>query len=345
MDPSSVSPDPHSCACVIMEGEDILVPMIQGYGEVTVSHALGQGSAQACPNCGYIRFPSLKSEDHLAYLTTSWSEANRAWRNPETDFADWRRKERANTILSVVKPFGFDHRSTFHEMDCAFGGTVFELQSRGVIASGSDIDSNAIFEGRAFGVTETFAKTASEEPKGPGPFDVVFSFFSLERQINLYQHINQIARMLVEDGLIVVITANSMSLTQLVYGTARHEWTDYPRRLHYLSPKSMQCLAASTNLVIMDIASRNTGTMEKARRTALKARPDSPLALALGDWAIENSLLGDELRVVLGTRHLAQAYPRNVAAAQKRIDDHWEFEKRQREIGSASYLAEPWSEV
>jgi hypothetical protein len=319
--------------------------MIQGYGEVQVFHEIGQGSAQRCPNCGYIRFPSVKPEDHAAYLTTSWSDANRAWRNPETDFADWRRKERVNTVLSLVKPFGFDHRSTYHEIDCAFGGTVFEMQSRGVIASGSDIDSRAIAEGRSYGVADTSTYTVSQGLSSVDPVDVVFSFFSVERQIDPRNYINGIANMLVEDGLTVIVTANAVSLTQLVYGTSRHEWTDFPRRLHYFSPRSMQCLAASADLVVLDIVTRNTGTMEKARRNALKARPDSPLASALGDWAVENALLGDELCVVLGTRHLAQAYPQFSAAAQKRINDHWEFEKQQREVGSISYLAEPWGAV
>lgn len=328
--------------CVLGVPPAAAVPMIQGSGEIQVGHAVGTGAASRCPTCGYVRFPLPDPSDQKDYLTGPWAAASRSWHNPEADFAGWRRAERADTIIDLVKPFGFDRRSSFHEVDCGFGGTVFELQSRGVLASGADIDKAAIVEGRRFGVTDTKPVAESHEAPSNSAIDVIYGFFAIERQRDPQRHLAGLKESLSEDGVIVVVTANGVSLNQLVYGTARHEWTDYPRRLHLLTPKSALCLAVSVGLTLLSVTTRNTGVMQNARRVALKPRGDSAVARDIGDWALEQALLADEMHLVFATENLAAAFPAHVAATNQRIETHAAFEKRQRDLGTEAFLAEPW---
>ena len=328
--------------CVLGSPPAATVPFIQGYGEIQVGHAVGGGAASRCPTCGYVCFPLPDPAEHKEYLTGPWAAASRSWRNPDADFADWRRAERADTIFRLVKPFGFDRRSSFHEVDCGFGGTVYEMQTRGVVASGGDIDKAAIVEGRSFGVTATKGLSESHEVPADGPVDVMFSFYAIERQQDLRRHMAGLMEHLSEDGAIVVVTANGVSLNQLVYGTARHEWTDYPRRLHLLTPKSALCLAETVGLILLDISTRHTGVMEAARHAAMKPRGDSAVARDVGDWALEQALLADELHLVFATKSLAAVFPEHVAATHRKIETHAAFEKRQRELGAEAFLAEPW---
>lgn len=329
--------------CGITCDPALLKPLFQGGGSAPQSFEGTIVEGHCCDECGYIRFPLPSQELLDRYFRTRWLREAKSWYTAEADYADWKRRPRADRILSLVSPFGFGLAAEFHEVGCGFGGTVFELQSRGITASGTDWNDQAILEGGDYGVHDISALPDGEflSVRASRP-NVVFGFQVLQRQREPAAYLAMLASHLAEEGIIVMILPNSMALFPLVYGYARYSWYTYPSHLHVFSAKSLQCLARAAGLEVLHIGSRLYDVAKEHTEAAIGARKDSDVARELRTHALETSLLGEELEVVLAPRRVTERFPEQLIIAAQKCEESGAFELKQRQRSEYVHLPDPW---
>lgn len=332
--------------CGFTDDATSLKPLFQGGGNAPKTYGGMTVEGLCCAECGYIRFMPPSAEVLDSYFRGPWLRDARSWYNVESDFADWKRVPRADMVLRVSEPFGFGLQSAYHEIACAFGGTVFELQTRGIHASGTDWNDEAINAGRSYGVHSTSASPDAvllgERTRKP---NVIYGLQVLQRQPEPASYLASLAEHLADDGIIIMTVPNAMAVFPLVYGYARYSWYSYPAHLHFFSAKSLLCLAQAAGLTLLDVASRRHNVDRESTEAAIRARNDSDVARELRDYAIEASLLGEELEIVLAKPAFADRYPARVAATAQRCEMSGAFELQQRSRAEYVHLPDPWKSV
>jgi len=329
--------------CVFSD-QRLRVDFVQGGGKVERDYKGKTETADRCANCGFIGFSAPKQSVLDTYFQTEWRQNAEGWFNVETDFAKWRRSERADTVLRLASEFAPGVGHVFHELHCGFGGTIFELQSQGIQASGSDIDVSAIEAGKEYGVLDTHGgRDVDVIASLPSKPDVVFGFHALDRVADPEDYLTGLADSLGDDAILILTVPNAMAIYPLVYGYAHYEWCSFPDHLHYFTARSLQCLAERTGWQILSIQSAIFDVATELSHAALSARDDSDIAKSLRRHAVETSLIGEELEVVLARPAMAARFPEHAIVARHICKRSALFEVDQRKRGEYVHMPDPWA--
>lgn len=322
-------------SCGIENGIKAMKPLVQAGVSPSQSFSGLTVKALRCEKCGYIRFPSPSPEVLDDYYRNVYGPLAKAWYNVETDFGTWKRTRRADRVVQIATAFGHGKTASFHEVGCAHGGTVFELQQRGYQASGTDLNAAAIEEGRQLGVVDTkalhdidYLKSRDTKP------DVIYGFHVLEHMPDPVTYLRDVSQFLADGGIIAMFVPNALALHPLVNGYSSYNWFSFPGHLHYLSAGSAQCLANAADLVLIEVSSHVVpGVTPPTTPRGLAPTKQSAVADYICDKAIEAAFLGEELQFVLCSRATADAFAAKRAHAEQQSADLAVMESRIRDLG------------
>lgn len=251
-----------------------------------------------CKKCGYVRFPTPASEVLDQYYQTTYPKHAASWYNIEADFAEWKRVPRADRIVELAERFDF-HPGVFHEVGCAFGGTVFELAVRGYVATGSDLNKAAIEQGRERG-SEIFSSDQQRILELTYSPTVLYGFHQLEHVPEPVEYIKGLTEILdTQDAIMAFFVPNVLAAFPLVHGYSRYSWYAYPDHLHLFSPRSLLCLAEAANLTLIHVSSTPYSVHPEATSRILQPVAGSEVARELCDYAIGEAMIFPELEFVL----------------------------------------------
>lgn len=329
--------------CGLITDTALLAPLFQGGGEALVPYKGSTLAGRRCDECGYVRFPAPSEQELSNYYEREWIPRSSRWFNVESDFADWKRIPLADRVLELASPFGHGLNSVFHEVGCAFGGTVFELQTRGYSASGTDKFAALVAEGQRNGVHDTSTLSPQDffterERKA----DVIYGFQMLQRERNPIAILSSLTSCLTDSGILILVVPNAMAVFPLVYGYSRYEWYSFPAHLHHFTAKSIQCLARAADLEVLSVGSRRYAVAPEFTAAAISAREDSDVAKELRDYALETALLGEELEFVLAPRASAARFPDQICIAAEKCRASGALERAQRDRATFVHLPDPW---
>lgn len=252
--------------------------------------------ALRCPHCAYIRFPSPSGELLDDYYHNHYPATSASWYNVESDYAAWKVSSRAGRIVQWMRRFGVPPGSVVHEFGCAFGGTVHELNRLGYAASGTELNSTAVEQGRARGNTAIFAEDAIGYLRRTGTRPkVVYSYHAIEHFVDPFSFLTELRSVIDPDGLLILVAPSAAAKFALVYGHMRYVWFGYPEHLHLFSPGSAPSLAESTGYSLLHVESAEYSIEPEATARALLQSTPAAHWVSLGDA----SLTGPELIMVM----------------------------------------------
>jgi ubiquinone/menaquinone biosynthesis C-methylase UbiE len=121
------------------------------------------------------------------------------------------------------------------ELGCGTGNLASCLQSQGILMVASDISETAIEHARRIHPEIAFRIHAAEElPYDDGAFDLVMSFDVLEHLSNVDQHLNEVYRVLKNNGYYLLQTPNKFCNAAFETLKCRSmEWKKYHPSLHF----------------------------------------------------------------------------------------------------------------
>jgi 2-polyprenyl-3-methyl-5-hydroxy-6-metoxy-1,4-benzoquinol methylase len=186
------------------------------------------------------------------------------------------------------------------EIGCGSGAMLAKLQRLGWLVQGIDLDPSAVKVARARGLKVDHGQLA-EQNYQPGSFDVVVMSHVIEHVYDPRTLLSDIRELLVEGGVLVMLTPNSQSLWHRCFGAA---WMslDPPRHLHVFNVATMRRLLQEAGYPTFEVTSIVRGAdgtfsgsldIYRGRRHDMSSIP--PLASRLmGRWmqGIEWMLLG-----------------------------------------------------
>lgn len=270
----------------------VLLPMVQDGFPAGREYRGEFVQALRCPHCAYARFPSPSQELLGEYYSNEYPRSSAGWYNVDADYADWKVKSRADRVEALIRPFGFGPGAVLHEFGCAFGGTVHELNRRGYLASGTELNRGAVEAGRQRGNLAIHAVDAVQYLDGSGmQADVIYSWHAIEHFTEPLQFLDSIVARLKPGGLLVLIAPSAAARFALVYGHSRYVWFGYPEHLHLFSPGSAPSIAKALGVQLIHVSTAEYGIEPEATGRALKCNSRAAHLLKLGD----EKLMGEEL--------------------------------------------------
>lgn len=318
----------------------MLVPLFQG-GHPCGRDYRGQFvQAQRCPCCSYVRFPDPPEGLLDAFYSKEYPEYCSSWYNLVADYAPYKTERRAEAIIGLIQRFGMPLGTSLHEFGCAFGGTVHALNAKGYDASGTELNSGAVAEARAYGNTAIHDISALDYLEArKGQMEVVYSYHAIEHFPDPFSFIKSMATLIHQDGLIILVVPNAAALFAMVYGLGRYVWFGYPEHLHLFSPRSALSFAERVGCSLVHLEGREYGIQPELTAAALTH--DSGAAVALR--GAERSLLGEELYIVLtpnggGT---ATKYAREIEQTRARVLAFGAYERMALDANE-SETVNPW---
>jgi SAM-dependent methyltransferase len=287
-------------------------------------------AARHCLGCGRVFFDA-PTEDVLAqYYNSSYvAEGAATWYNVDADYAFEKVSARSGEILGIAERFGFDSTHLYHEIGCAFGGTVHELNRRGYATTGTDLSQPAIADGRARGNPNIHAEPDIEFLTGHSirP-NVVYGYHVLEHMPDPLGYLRSLARILADESIVILFVPNAMALLPLSYGFDRYPWFYYPAHLNMFSPGSLTCLAEVCGYELLDLWT-TASDIDPARTARVIAGAETtPVTELLRDRMMGAALLHEELAFVLtpAKSPLTRTYHNCVTVARHRSLSHRPFE-------------------
>lgn len=328
--------------CAVANGIKGLRPLKQGNVCAQPFEGLTVAAVR-CADCGYIRFPSPSTEVLGKFYRETYGKHAASWYTADNDFSSWKRVPRADRIISISSKFGQNIRSSYHEVGCSFGGTVFELQQRGYDASGTDLNIDAIAEGKVRGALNTAAMPDPEYLKSrPVRPSVVYGFHVLEHMQDPVAYLQEISSDLADGAIIIMMVPNAMALYALVYGYLRYNWFSFPGHLHYYSAQSALCLAKAAGLELLSVSSHAVpGVSPSVPTAALGPSLETPMAQYLHKHVLEAGFLAEELQMVFAMPATARHFESEVRNAKLLCEKNAEIEREIRAKGETAQLAAP----
>ena len=316
---------------------------VQAGQPVARAHEGVDVASKKCAECGYVFFPTPSADVLDRFYQTTYPEGSASWYNVENDYADWKRGPRAQRILDLSSRFGVD-TGVYHEVGCAFGGTVFEIQSRGRQASGTDLNASAIEQGRSRGadihatMDAEFLATRAQKP------NVLYGYHMLEHVPDPIAYLTELRAHLAPDSIAIFMVPNAMAAFPLVYNYMRYVWYGYPEHLHMFSPRSLLCLAGSAGFDVLHVATNRFGIQPEATDRIVAPLPGDSVAKHLRDHMMREALLWEELEFVLtpAGSSIAERFGEDVAATRVRCRRSGVFEKTVGEVSKSANTPDPW---
>lgn len=280
------------------------------------------------------------------YYNGEYPAAAASWYNVESDYAEEKAGHRADLILSIASDFGFGQpgarqATLYHEIGCAFGGTVHELNRRGYQASGTELNVDAVAQGRARGNDAIAAEPDTDFLRRVGRRpNVVFGVHVFEHMPDPVGYLRDLASCLATDAIVILFVPNAMTLFTAAYGFMGYPWFAFPGHLNLFSPGSTSCLARAAGYELVGLASNLNGLEPAATDFALNSGVETPVMTRIRDHLVEHGLMAEELVLVLtpagsptAARHSAE-----VAATARRCAANAVFEAEIRDLAETTAL-------
>lgn len=297
-------------------------------------------NARRCDECGHVFFEAPPAAELERHYNGAYPAMAASWYNPDDDYAASKTDRRAARIVEIAARFGFGASHAYHEIGCAFGGTVDALNRLGYDTTGTDLNAQAIARGREIGNTAihaeddlTFLRRTDRRP------NVVYGYHVLEHMPDPVGYLRSLSALLAPDSIAILCVPNATALFPSAYGFDRYIWFAYPEHINYLSPHSAGCLATAAGYDLAALETFPWGLEPEATARALGEPDAGPIGAALRDRLAHDGLAEEELVIVLtpsggpvATRH-----------PPAQIPDRRTFELELRRIGRDTLL--PWPPV
>lgn len=298
-----------------------LKPLIQNRKAVTRDFDGNKIAAMGCQSCGYVSFPAPREDRLAAYYSNEYARNSTSWYSLEADYAPGKVRSRADNAEGLLARFLPNIQDpVVLEIGCAFGGTVQELRRRGLTAFGTDLNSDAISKGRAFGnpyIHDDYAHSlfAREGIKA----NVVFAYHALEHIADLVAFFEGLKPCLADAAVLEFRVPNGVYLKALTRGFESWEWFAYPDHLHMLTPRSVLCLAERIGFRVVEITSSCCGETADEMAAWLGLAAGEPLVPYMPAM-LEQALAAKELRFVFcrAGSHAAEQLAVQIDAAEAR---------------------------
>lgn len=278
----------------------LLVPFLQFEKPVTKWWNDQEVQADTCENCCYTGFkpPALKQLEY--YYSNHYGKNASSWYNLSADYSQAKVSLRSVNVVQLIERYlkGVSD-PVILEVGCAFGGTVQQLRSQGIRAYGSDLNSDAISQGRAYGNDHVYSKTA-QDLMGELALkaNLVYAYHSLEHMPDPAEFLKSLKPILADDAVLEFRVPNGAFFKAWMQGFGGWDWFAFPDHLHMLSPFSAFALASDCGYEVLSITSGDSSVSLDAIGTWLGLKPTDP-AMPILRYMITNSLLSDELCIRL----------------------------------------------
>ena len=303
-----------------------------------------QHPARRCPDCGHVFFVPPAADVLTRYYQEIYPASSISWSNVDADYETARVKFRSELILKISARYGFGQSDRYHESGCAFGGTILEFDRLGFTATGTDLDTGAVDQGRARGNAAIFAKSELEffRHSAVRP-NVVYGFYTLERMADPLGYLRELAPLLSSRSIVIMFVPNAMALFPTAYGFDQYDWFSYPSKLNMYSPHSVSCLARAAGYDLLEVSTAISGLEPQATSAISGPRLETPITIELRKQMINGGLLGEELAFVMTPQGspVSSLYSANVVAMTGRCDAQRESELRIRSIGETEPRLSP----
>ena len=256
--------------------------------------------AQRCVKCGHVFFPPPPVDELNRHYQEAYPDAASSWYNVAADYAPAKVTCRAGRVVAIASRFGFGQAHHFHEVGCAFGGCVHELNRLGYRATGTELNANAVKEGNARGnnAISSEEEIAYFERTGQRPH-VVYGYHVLEHMTDPAAWLRDLAPCLAPDSIVVMFVPNAMALFPTTYGFERFIWFAFPEHLNLFSPRSALCLAQSAGYEIIGIETNPSNLTPEATARSLGEFPGTPVSRVVRDRLVTAGSMDEELVIVL----------------------------------------------
>lgn len=333
----------------IFDSRDVGVPLIQNDVLQTSAHDQSCHGARRCGACGHVFFEPPPPALLDRYYNEEYPAAADLWYNIDADYAATKVTERAERILAIASRFGFTALETretksYHEIGCAFGGTVAELNRRGYMATGTELNRNAVAKGHARGNDAIAAEADTDFLRSTGRRpNVVFGFHVFEHMTDPVGYLRDLATCLASDSIVILLVPNAMALFPAAFGFMHYTWFAYPGHLNLFSAGSAACLARAAGYDLLDVGSHISRVEPDLTDRALTSRIDTPVMALIRDHLIEDGLMAEELVLVLTPRGSSAAlrHAADVMAAKQRCATNATFEAVNRSLAETTALEDP----
>lgn len=184
--------------------------------------------------------PYYKAEEYISHTNTTKGLVNRVYQ--------FVRKRTMVSKRKLMEKVTGVKKGRMLDLGSGVGSFVDEMQKHGWEVTGLEPDADARKVGRElYGVH--LSDTKEFYQLNAGTFDAITMWHVLEHVHDLSAYIQQLGRILKENGKLLIAVPNYTSLDAEKYG---EYWAAYdvPRHLYHFSPKSMQYLVEKHGLKI-----------------------------------------------------------------------------------------------
>jgi len=311
-----------------------MVPFMQSGVPIVGRWAEHSGELQGCPDCGYLAFSPLPSDQVLGeYYGSQYWELGGSAQEAKADYEQGGGyKTAAGELVQIWREAGIGNEAArLHEIGCGYGVAVHYLSEAGVAATGSDLSSSAVRIARENGNPHTEALPLKAY-LAEHPDDRINFFYmshSLEHMPEPAGLVQDVHDHLPAGGLFVIRVPNGMYLLSRLQSIYEYTWLQYPDHLHYFTPKSAVCLLERGGFEICSVSTLVRETLPQLMISASLGRQWAQLPDP-GAWlrGICANWLGMELQII------ARKSPRGVvgpSAGVRQALDRFEADTRRME--------------
>jgi 2-polyprenyl-3-methyl-5-hydroxy-6-metoxy-1,4-benzoquinol methylase len=204
------------------------------------------------------------------------------WYNADNNYAD----ERWVGVVPAIEQWiehHFGRRDiTIHEVGCGFGGLVAKLRSLGLDASGTDLNTKAISDGRTRkGNQHIHGRSVYEFLAEYGSQDMILMQHFLEHVTDPVEILKNMKDHINPGGLIFGRVPNSQFYLAK-HRTIRSHWYGYPHHLHYFSAASIEKILTHCGYTVLMVGATDAEMF--GDRQWKKFDEIEEVARERGDW-------------------------------------------------------------
>jgi SAM-dependent methyltransferase len=330
-------------SCAILDGRQG-VSFIQNRSLMTRWYDEVTHPAKRCSSCAHVFFDAPSATLLSRYYREIYPKSAASWYNADADHAASKVTTRAGQVIEIAARFGFSRSHHFHEIGCAFGGTVHELRRLGHSVTGTELNADAIAQGRERGNDAIYAEDdlAFFKRSGVRP-NIVYGYHVLEHMPDPVSYLSDLASLLATDSIVIMFVPNAMALFPTVCGFDRYTWFAYPEHINLFSPRSALCLAQSSGFDIASVTTFPEGLEPEATQRAMGHLVATPVTTAIRQHLVTTGLM-DEVLVIVMTRTdspIARRYRDALTDAKYRCLANETFECDIRGMGETSARVDP----
>ena len=222
---------------------------------------VAEGALKICPSCGQL--VSSCSEDFYEKSNQEWNSEGGTWPS-DRDYARLL-KRRKNDIYHIAKILSKDYSDIrILDVGCSNGSGVYIANSLGLQAEGIDPSEKAVLDGKKRGL-KLHTGFLNEVAFDNNSFDAITLYEVIEHVPEPIALLNECARILRPDGVLLVGTGNIDSWTRKIQ---KCKWDFFDINKHgghisFFSPKSLNILATKTGFRVVKIITHSVKFCEK----------------------------------------------------------------------------------